>query len=316
MAFLCYNGKERSDFMELVKSIEEADYITHSGTMHADEVFSTAFLDLYKKDIKVFRTTSINPDEYPNKTIYDIGRQKFDHHQEDARVRDNGIKYCSFGLLWEEYGKDYLKELNLENIDELYLEIVKDFVEQIDAIDNGEFPKVEARYRLKSISDVIKIFNPSFRSSENESTQFIKAVEIAKVIFAEEILNCNGKVIAKNLVLDKVKQTDKKYIILDEYMPYEETIINNEEANNIVFVIYPSSRGGYALKTIPKSNEEKSSRCEIPVEWAGKSDEELVNACGIKDVTFCHIGRFIISTKTKEAAIEIVEKMIEIDSNK
>ena len=34
--------------MELVNSIEEAGYITHSGTMHADEVFATAFLDLYK----------------------------------------------------------------------------------------------------------------------------------------------------------------------------------------------------------------------------------------------------------------------------
>ena len=117
--------------MQLVNSIDEADYVTHSGTMHADEIFSTAFLDLYKKDIKLFRTTSIDPSLYPDKIIYDVGRDKFDHHQVDARVRENGIKYCSFGLLWEEYGKDYLKELNFDNIDELYLEIEKDLIEQI-----------------------------------------------------------------------------------------------------------------------------------------------------------------------------------------
>ena len=298
--------------MELVNSIDEAGYVTHSGTMHADEVFATAFLDLYKKDIKVFRTTNISSNDYKDKLIYDIGRGKFDHHQEDARVRENGIKYCSLGLLWEEFGKDFLKEQNYENIDELYQEIEKDFIEQIDAIDNGEFPKVEARYKLKSISDIIKIFNPSFKSNENESTQFIKAVGVAKLIFEEEILHCNGKVIAKNIVLNKVKETDKKYIILDEYMPYEEAILNNEDANNIVFVIYPSTRGGYALKTIPKSNEDKSSRCEIPQEWAGKSDKELEDVSGIKDVLFCHIGRFIISTKTKESAIKIVEKMIDL----
>ena len=196
--------------MQLVNSIEEADYITHSGTMHADEVFATAFLDLYKKNIKVFRTTNINPEEYPEKTIYDVGRGKFDHHQEDARVRENGIKYCSLGLLWEEYGKKYLSELNLDNIEDLYLEIEKDFIEQIDAIDNGEFPKIEARYKVKTLSDIIKLFNPSYKSNQNESSQFIKAVEVAKIIFEEEILNCNGKVIAKNLVLDKVKETERQ----------------------------------------------------------------------------------------------------------
>ena len=296
--------------MQLVNSIEEADYITHSGTMHADEIFATAFLDLYKKDIKVFRTSNINHEDYPDKLIYDVGRGKFDHHQEDARVRTNGIKYCSLGLLWEEYGKEYLKELNLDNIDDLYLEIEKDFIEQIDAIDNGEFPKIEARYKVKTLSDVFKIFNPSYKSNENQSDQFIKAVNVAKMIFEEEILYCNGKVIAKNIVLNKIKETDKKYIVLDEYMPYEDTIISNEIANDIVFVVFPSNRGGYAIKTLPKSYEDKSSRCEIPEEWAGKSDQELEEVSGIKDLIFCHIGRFIISSKTKEAAIQAVEKII------
>ena len=299
--------------MELVNSIEEAGYITHSGTMHADEVFATAFLDLYKGNIKVFRTTEINPDEYPDKIIYDVGRGKFDHHQVDARVRENGIKYCSLGLIWEEYGKEYLKELNFDNIDELYLEVEKDLIEQIDAIDNGEFPKIEARYKVKTLSDVFKLFNPSFKSNENSNDQFIKAVEVAKILFQEEILSCNGKVIAKNLVLNKVKETDKKYIILDEYMPYEDTIITNEIANNIVFVIFPSNRGGYALKTIPKTSEDKSARCEIPSEWAGKTFKELEEVTGIKDLLFCHIGRFIISSKTKEALILAAEKMINED---
>ena len=93
-------------------------------------------------------------------------------------------------------------------------------------------------------------------------------------------------------------------------MPYEETILNSEESNNIVFVIFPSNRGGYAIKTIPKSNEDRSSRCEIPAEWAGKTDNELEEISGIKDLIFCHIGRFIISCKTKEAAIKAVEKII------
>ena len=166
---------------------------------------------------------------------------------------------------------------------------------------------------MKTLSDVIKLFNPSFKSNQNEATQFIKAVNLAKIIFEEEVLSCIGKVTARELVLNKIKETEKKYIILDEYMPYEETILNNEIANEIVFVIFPSNRGGYAIKTIPKSNEDKTSRCEIPATWAGKTDKELEDASGIKNLSFCHVGRFIISTKTKEAAINAVEKMINIE---
>ena len=55
---------------------------------------------------------------------------------------------------------------------------------------------------------------------------------------------------------------------------------------------------------------DKTARCEIPEEWAGKSNNELEEASGIKDLLFCHIGRFIITTKTKEAAIQAVEKII------
>ena len=41
--------------MELVQNINDAKFITHSGTMHADDIFATAFLDLLYGNIKVFR---------------------------------------------------------------------------------------------------------------------------------------------------------------------------------------------------------------------------------------------------------------------
>ena len=60
----------------IVKDINEADGITHNGTMHADEVFATAFLDLYKKDIKVIRVSELDRTKIKKGTIiYDIGRK-------------------------------------------------------------------------------------------------------------------------------------------------------------------------------------------------------------------------------------------------
>ena len=148
--------------INLVNDIRYAKYITHSGTMHADEVFATAFLQLYKKDIDLFRVSQVNSaDVLPDVIIYDVGRGKFDHHQENRRVRENGIPYCSLGLLWDEFGKDYLKQIGIEYVDEVFTGIDQDFIEGIDAIDNGIFPNVEAEYKIRNIADVIKLFNPS-----------------------------------------------------------------------------------------------------------------------------------------------------------
>ena len=299
--------------IELVKSIENANCITHTGTMHADEVFATAFLSMYLKDVKVCRVSNININELDeNIIVYDVGRGKFDHHQEDALKRENGITYSSFGLLWKEYGKKYLEQQNIDYIEEVFNGIDKDFVEMIDAIDNGVFPKIEAGYKVKTLSDVIKLFNPSYQSDEIEDNQFVKAVTVAKLIFEEEILQIIGKVKAKIKILNLIENNKNNYLLLDEYLPYEETILNEEKANNIYFTIFPSNRGGYAIKTIPKSTEDKTFRMEIPKQWAGLIDEELEITSGIKGLTFCHNNRFILSCKDKETAINTVEKILEM----
>ena len=97
--------------VRIVHSVEEANCITHNGTMHADEVFATAFLDMYLGDVRVFRTTSVpTVGIQEGAFIYDVGRGKFDHHQIDALKRDNGIPYSSIGLLWKEFGRALYKK--------------------------------------------------------------------------------------------------------------------------------------------------------------------------------------------------------------
>ena len=269
--------------MKLVTDIKDAKYITHSGTMHTDEVFATAFLDLYKKDIAVIRVPQIEKDKIPKGAlIYDIGRGKYDHHQEDAELRENGIKYSSFGLLFRDFGKDYLKKLNIEEIEEVFNTIDKELIEGIDAVDNGVFPEINANFKIKTLDDIIKVCNPSFGSTQDENEQFIKAVELAKIIFQEILYNIQGKVKAKKIILEKLKNTTKDYLELEEYIPYEETVIKNEEGNHILFALYPSNRGGWGIKTIKKSSEDKTDRCPFPEAWAGLENEELEEKTGIK----------------------------------
>ena len=298
--------------INIVKDIEKANFITHAGTMHADEIFATAFLELYKKDIKLLRTNDVDAKKYKNKIIYDIGYGEFDHHMPDAKIRENGIKYSSFGLLFEKYGKKYLKNEKIEEIDEVYDYIVKDLVEQIDAIDNGQFPKINSSYKVRTLSDVFALFNPKTFSNEDENKQFIKAVKVAKIILEEEILQAETRVKASKIILEKLKKNNgKQYLVLNEYLPFEETIINNDLGNNILFVIFPSKRGGYAIKTLPKSGEDRTFRMSFPSSWRGLKDEELEEKSKIKGLVFCHNSLFIASTTSLDSALEVVNKVIE-----
>ena len=297
--------------LKVVTNPLEANCITHSGTMHADEVFATAFLELYLKEVKVYRTPSLLNNIPHEAIIYDIGRGEFDHHQIDAKRRENNIPYSSIGLLWNHFGRKYLETCKIENVEEVFLGVDKDLIEGIDADDNGVFPKIEANYKVKTISNIIKIFNPSYDSNEVESEQFQKAVELAKRILQEEIIYITGKVKADIIVqqeLSNIKE-NQKYLILEKYLPYEDTILNSEQANSILFVAFPSNRGGYAIKTIPKSITDKTARLEFPKEWAGLTDEELEQASGIKGLRFCHTSRFIVTCDTIDTVYKVMEKL-------
>mgnify|MGYP006073624609 CR=1 FL=1 len=297
----------------LVKDLNEAEGITHNGTMHADEVFATAFLSLYFKNFKVARVSEVPKDISTNTIIYDIGKGKFDHHQKDARIRDNGIKYSSFGLLFEEYGLSYLKKLKLKNTKAIYNYFVKDFIEAIDAIDNGIFPEIKADYKVKTLSDVIKLFNPSYLSNDNEDEQFIKAVTLAESILTEELKNVIGKVNASFKVKTILNKTKGPILILDEYLPYEETILTSLSGKKIKFVIYPSNRGGYGIKTIPISTTDKTSRVYFPKTWGGLTNNDLEEVTGIKGSLFCHTNRFLMTASSLDTAKKLAEIAIELN---
>ena len=292
--------------IKLVDDIKEANCITHSGTMHADDVFATAFLELYLKDITLKRTANIDINTIPHEVIvYDIGGGEFDHHQKDSKTRDNNIPYASLGLLWQKFGMLYLEQENFEHKDEVFQELDKNLIEGIDAIDNGEFPKVEAPYKVQTISDIIKSFNPSFGSNEMEDVQFKKAVSIAKEIFLENLYHINGKVLARKTVINKLKAATNQLLVLDTYMPYEETVLKSELGDKILFAIFPSNRGGYIIKTISKSLTDKTTRLNFPEEWTGLTNGKLEQASGVVGATFCYSNTFMVGCKTKESAIEL-----------
>lgn len=298
--------------LRITKNINEANIITHDSKFHPDDVFSTVFMSKYIDNPVLFRT-KVGEVPANNAIVYDVGFGKFDHHGPDARRRtDCNLKYCSFGLLWEEYGKEFLKKENYPYIDELYKAVEEKLVKQIDGIDNGTFPKIEAEYQLLDLDKIIDLFNPTWDEEPNYEEGFIKAYNMAKIIFENILRTENSRIKATKIVASKIDTVKDNILILDEYLPYIDAIFDSEnpKAKEIKIIILPSNRGGYAIKPITISKESKDLLINFPKEYLGLHDEELAKVSGIKTVRFIHATGFVASTESLEDAILLAKKAL------
>ena len=139
--------------LQIVDSQEKAEFITHSGTFHADEVMATIFLLNKFGNIKLCRTPKVTNE---NAFVYDIGFKEFDHHGlEFDSKRENGIKYASCGLVWQKFGREIIEKLGIENVDAFYDIIEKNIVMDIDRDDNGQKLNNEPEIKPYSIPNII-----------------------------------------------------------------------------------------------------------------------------------------------------------------
>lgn len=114
------------DLLEQIQRKDAAAF-THGGKFHADDVFSATLLLYLNPEIVITRGNRV-PENFAG-IVFDIGRGRYDHHQKDSRVRENGVPYAAFGLLWEELGGAILGE-------ELAAEFDEAFVQPLDNNDN------------------------------------------------------------------------------------------------------------------------------------------------------------------------------------
>ena len=298
--------------LKITKNIKEANLVTHSSTFHPDDVFATMFLSKIVDNPVVCRTNdpSLASD---NSLIYDIGFGKFDHHQVDAKYRDNSkIKYCSFGLLWKEYGLDFLEKREIADKELLFDAIDKKLVMQIDAIDNGIFPSIKASYSLLDLDNIIDLFNNAWNENKDNDDNFIEAVKIADIIFERLLIKEQAKIVALKKIEKLIDTVKDNILILDEYMPYQEAIFNskNPKAEEIKVIILPSNRGGYAIKPKTISPTSKELVCHFSENFNGLHDEELVKVSKIKTARFVHSSGFMACTGTLEDAIKMANNAI------
>lgn len=284
--------------------------VTHSGQFHADDVFSSALLSatfsLDNKKSEIIRVKNEKDIPADADIVYDIGYGEFDHHSGDDKIHENtDIPYASFGLLWDKYGENFIKQIykanekkylsyyNLKQVDDsdfkkVFDRVLNTLVLQIDGNDNGIF---NDNY---DISSVILEGNPEMDSDETKA--FFSNCNIASVILINNIIYSLNKVLSAREVENSSEylNEDKSILLLKKYGNYHEIAKNNV---HLKLVVFESNRGGWNVMTI---SDDHIPRITIPAEYS-KLDH----------VSFVHKHGFLLVADTKEDAIKVAKKLIE-----
>ncbi len=277
---------------------------THDGSFHADEVFAIAALGLLGRSIEVIRTRDREAVARADLRVDvgfrdDAGTGDFDHHQRDFdAVRENGVRYASFGLIWHEFGTRIC-----EGDAEVAGAVDASLVQAVDANDTGQqlTRSLIDGVRPMTANAIIGGFNARWDetlSAERERARFDDAVALARGILERELGSAASGQRARQIVRTAITAAaDPRVVTLPVNAPWKQVLV--PDAPNALFVIYPK-RQGFGLESVPRELGSFENRRDLPAAWGGREGEDLVAVTGVADALFCHAKRFLAVARSQE----------------
>ena len=264
---------------------------THAGVFHADDVFAAALLRILNPEIEILRGSEA--DQGFDGIVFDIGGGPFDHHS-GVRLRENGIPYAAFGLVWDAFGDILLPDAD----DRAFFD--ERFVQPIDLADN-------AGGRCE-IAEAVACFNPEWDSEEDPGERFEAAVDWARMALERRLQAIAASRRAHDAVVERMGECDGSVLVLDRYMPWRKAVAGS----SYVYVVYPSSRGGFCAQGVPEALDGRVPKLPFPEPWRGKPPRDLVKITGIPDITFCHLAGFLCAADSLDGALSAASKSLEV----
>ncbi|KAH7883613.1 metal-dependent protein hydrolase [Phlebopus sp. FC_14] len=329
---------------------------THNGTFHCDEALAVYLLRLtpaYRnaelkrtRDPSVLDTCDVVVDVG---AIYDDTKKRFDHHQrgfQDVFGHGFTTKLSSAGLIYKyawvilrsvstekfprHFGREIVaQEAHLKPEDPkvtiLWLKIYKEFIEAIDAIDNGisqYSSQHQPKYIVKTdLSSRVAWLNPPWNvpaDAQLVDSLFAKASRLT----GEEFLGrlqyyAHAWLPARDMVLASLTARQNvdasgRILLFEQFAPWKEHLFDLEVEQEVaidaqpLYVIYPDeTSNNWRVQAVPVSAGSFESRKALPAEWRGLRDDELSSVSGIDGCIFVHASGFIGGHKTKEGALTL-----------
>ncbi|CAO4380623.1 unnamed protein product [Caenorhabditis nigoni] len=321
---------------------------THSGKFHCDEAFACFML----KQMQQFKDHSIVRTRDPAQLekcdivvdvggIFDHSKQRYDHHQrgftETMRTLEKlnfDTKLSSAGLVYAHYGKDVINQILGGNVsptmvDLFYHRLYEQFVESIDAIDNGisQYDGIPRYHSPGNLSSRTGQFNAHWNEpGNNDDERFQQAMEFIGGEFVRSVKYlANVWWPAREIIeaaVDKRFENDPSgRIILIENggCPWKEHFFDIEAEKNIAddkitYILFSdTTNSSWRVQAIPIDKMSSfENRMPLPAAWRGLRDDDLSKESGIPGGVFVHISGFIGGNLTREGALAMARKALEI----
>ena len=337
---------------------------THNGTFHCDEALAVFMLRclsewqeskiIRSRDHSVINSADIVVDVGG---VYDPEKLRFDHHQRGFNETFNdstSIKLSSAGLVYKHFGKQIIKKVNENLSDEevsmIHYQVYKNFIEEIDANDNGieqydssklREAGIDATHRVTStIAARVSGFNPDWNDEEglkNIDQAFMQGVEYVGSEFMRKVEHYSlAWIEARKFVkecYEKRFQNDEfgrimvmskwcpwkgpLYEIENEYSPPEGSEEDDPKRNKEVkfIVLYDDTSDSWRVTAVPKRGSRFENRVSHVEAWRGMSGDKLVETCGLEGAIFVHASGFTAGIKSFEGAINMAMKSLDTHQN-
>jgi uncharacterized UPF0160 family protein len=302
--------------------------ITHSGAFHADDVFSYVILkDLFPKaNLTRTRDDKIIQDNSETGITFDVGREfnpekrLFDHHQPNSPLKEDGSPYSAFGLVWQNYGKEWLEKIAKvpsQHVEGTHTQFNENLVKFVDMVDNGQTPPNQNIDT--GITAMVWRANPSPLkldgtyqdvTEEEQTNAFLNVSQRVQPFLTDHAQDLAREEVTKSLVKQAI--TDQKspaLLILNDPLPWRGVIAKIPEAESVSLVVSPTeNKKEWRLDTVPTTPNGFTPKRLLPKEWAGLAGEDLVKKTGVPSMHFCHNGQWIAIGSEKNAAIKLGTK--------
>lgn len=319
---------------------------THNGVFHCDELLGTYMLQLVLPDSVIVRSRDHSILQQCDIVIdvgnvYEPSKYLFDHHQKSFTESMSTIlpgkpwttKLSSAGLVYCHFGKEILKEVvgerSSEEIEAVFGHIYENFIQEIDAIDNG-YPMFdgEPRYRITTnLSSRVNRLNKQWNTSNdsyNEEDAFSKAQLYVGNEFNETVKRATeiwwpARKIVSDSILNRFSIHESGLIMeLDQFCPWKEHFFDLEKELDvdkpILYVIFSDSDGSWRVQAVSVNVGSYICRVFLPSKWQGLRDEELSTVAEINGCIFVHHTGFIGGNKTRDGALKMALTSIELSN--
>ena len=281
---------------------------------------------------------------------------RYDHHQRtfNTTFPSRSTKLSSAGLVYMHFGKAIIAQHtklpeDSNEVSILWEKIYADFVEALDAHDNGisvydpaDTATLQKRFYDGGISLGSLVGDLNYdpiatplngekqeRSPEEEQAEedrrFLEASSLMGTTFLRKLSYYHRAWLPARTVVHAAYAARKSHsasgrvMVFDRSVPWKDHLYSLEASRpsegKVTYVLYPEGPhegAKWRIQAVSVTKESFDSRKPLPEAWRGFRDEKLDEVTGIGGCVFVHASGFIGGNKTFEGAMKMASRALEM----